>query len=87
MNKASLCTQLDIAEITLGDFQQWIVKDAVASAVLSWTACSGEVSSHDWGRSSSPRKGPYGEKLRVPANNQQQLSGMRLAHPGSSSAS
>ena len=49
LNKAGQCTQLDIAEMTVCDFQGWIIKDIVASAMLSWTACSGEVSSRDMG--------------------------------------
>ena len=51
MNKAGQCTQLDIAETTACDFQGWVIKDIVASAMLIWTACSGEVRSRDLGTS------------------------------------
>lgn len=63
MNGIGLGNRKDIAEMTACDFQGWVIKDTVVSAMLSLGLfVLGKPAPMTWRYLNSPWKGPYAEK-------------------------
>ena len=69
-------------EITVCDFQGYVIKGIAASVLVSWISQSGEANRHVWGHSIRPEK-----ELRPPTNSPTCLSTMQVDQLGNGSGS